>query len=321
MISVASRTEVTVARRRSRNKGRRLDGILLLDKPIGLTSNAALQEVKRLYRAQKAGHTGSLDPQASGLLPICFGEATKLSAYLLDADKAYEGTCKLGVITRTADAEGEVVETRPVEGIDEARVQDVLARFIGEIQQVPPMHSAVKVNGQPLYKLAHQGLEIEREPRTVTIHELEMTRLEGDELDIRLRCSKGTYVRALAEEIGEALGCGAHLSALRRTRAGPFHIDEAVSLTELETLAESGLAALDARLLPMETALADWPAVRLSDNSAWYLTQGQPVLVPQAPTSGWVRLYQGETRFLGVGQVLDDGRIAPRRLVGLGGRG
>jgi len=309
-----------VARRRSRNKGRRLDGILLLDKPIGLTSNAALQEVKRLYRAQKAGHTGSLDPQASGLLPICFGEATKLSAYLLDADKAYEGTCKLGVITRTADAEGEVVETRPVEGIDEARVQAVLARFIGEIQQVPPMHSAVKVNGQPLYKLAHQGLEIEREPRTVTIHELEMTRLEGDELDIRLRCSKGTYVRALAEEIGEALGCGAHLSALRRTRAGPFHIDEAVSLAELEALAESGLEALDARLLPMETALADWPAVRLSDNSAWYLTQGQPVLVPQAPTSGWVRLYQGETRFLGVGQVLDDGRIAPRRLVGLGGR-
>ena len=309
-----------MARRRSRNKGRRLDGILLLDKPIGLTSNAALQEVKRLYRAQKAGHTGSLDPQASGLLPICFGEATKLSAYLLDADKAYEGTCKLGVITRTADAEGEVVETRPVEGIDEARVQAVLARFIGEIQQVPPMHSAVKVNGQPLYKLAHQGLEIEREPRTVTIHELEMTRLEGDELDIRLRCSKGTYVRALAEEIGEALGCGAHLSALRRTRAGPFHIDEAVSLAELEALAESGREALDARLLPMETALADWPAVRLSDNSAWYLTQGQPVLVPQAPTSGWVRLYQGETRFLGVGQVLDDGRIAPRRLVGLGGR-
>lgn len=309
-----------MARRRFKNKGRRLDGILLLDKPIGLTSNAALQEVKRLFKAQKAGHTGSLDPQATGLLPICFGEATKLSAYLLDADKAYEGTCKLGVITRTADAEGEVVERRPVEGVDEARVRTVLESFLGEIQQVPPMHSAVKVNGQPLYKLAHQGLEIEREPRTVHIHELEMTRLEGDELDIHLRCSKGTYVRALAEEIGTALGCGAHLSALRRTQAGPFHLDDAVSLSELERLAEAGTAALDVHLLPMETALEQWPAVRLSDNSAYYLSQGQPVLVPQAPTSGWVRLYQGESRFLGVGQVLDDGRIAPRRLVGTGGR-
>jgi len=309
-----------VARKRFKNKGRRLDGILLLDKPIGLTSNAALQQVKHLFRARKAGHTGSLDPQASGLLPICFGEATKLSAYLLESDKAYEGTCKLGVITRTADAEGEVVETRPVAGVDEARVREVLASFLGEIQQIPPMHSAVKVNGQPLYKLAHQGLEIEREPRTVHIYELEMTRLEGDELDIRLRCSKGTYVRALAEEIGTALGCGAHLSALRRTQAGPFHIEDAVSLAELEHEAEADREALDAHLLPMETALEDWPAVRLSDNSTYYLTQGQPVLVPQAPTSGWVRLYQGEERFLGVGQVLDDGRIAPRRLVGTGGR-
>ncbi len=302
---------------RKRARGRRIDGILLLDKPVGITSNAALQQVKRLYRARKAGHTGSLDPQASGLLPICLGEATKLSGFLLDADKRYEGTCRLGVRTTTADAEGEVVETRPVPPLSEARVREVLARFTGEIQQVPPMHSAVKVNGQPLYKLAHQGLEVERKPRTVTIYELELTRLAGDELDIRMRCSKGTYVRTLAEEIGEVLGCGAHLAALRRTAVGPFDVADAIPLAELERLAEAGgLEALDARLLPMEAALADWPAVTLTANSAYYLRQGQPVLVPQAPTSGWVRLFGEDQGFLGVGQVLDDGRIAPRRLVG-----
>lgn len=301
-----------------RSQGRKVNGILLLDKPVGITSNAALQTVKRLFNARKAGHTGSLDPQASGLLPICFGEATKMSGYLLDADKCYEGTCKLGVRTITGDAEGNVIETRPVRETDAAGVEQVLARFRGEIEQVPPMHSAVKVNGQPLYKLAHQGLEIERKARTVTIYELEAIRLEGDELDIRMRCSKGTYVRTLAEDIGEALGCGAHLSALRRTAAGPFNIEDAVSLAQLERLAEDGPAELDKLLLPMEHALQNWPAVTVTDNSAYYLAQGQAVLVPQAPTSGWVRLFAGNERFLGVGQVLEDGRIAPRRLVSAG---
>lgn len=307
---------------RRRPRGRNVDGILLLDKPLGMTSNAALQAVKRLFRAAKAGHTGNLDPLATGLLPICLGEATKISGFLLDSDKTYLGTIRLGITTRTADAEGEVLETRPVPALDEAQVNEVLARFTGEIRQVPPMHSAVKVNGKPLYKLAHQGLEIEREARTVTIHALKLLRLEGDELDIELRCSKGTYVRTLAEEIGEALGCGAHLSALRRTGSGPFDVEQAITLDELERLAEEGgLEALDARLLPIEQALSDWPVISLTPNSAHYVQQGQPVQVPRAPTSGWVRLQREDGRFLGVGHILEDGRVAPKRLIRAGGNG
>ncbi len=303
---------------RRRNRGRNVNGILLLDKPLGVTSNAALQQVKRLYRAAKAGHTGNLDPLATGLLPICFGEATKISSFLLDSDKRYVGTIKLGVITRTADAEGEVLETRPVGDYSEAQIREVLDRFTGQIEQVPPMHSAVKVNGTPLYKLAHKGLEIERKPRTVTIHSIELLRHEGDELEIEIHCSKGTYVRTLAEEIGEALGCGGHLSALRRTASGPFTLDEAVTMEQIEAAAEEGNAALDALLLPIERALDDWPAVNLTDNSAYYVQQGQPVLVPQAPTSGWVRLHRPDGGFLGVGHILDDGRVAPKRLIKAG---
>jgi tRNA pseudouridine55 synthase len=292
-----------------------VDGILLLDKPVGLTSNSALQQVKRLFNAQKAGHTGNLDPLASGLLPICFGEATKMSAFLLDADKEYIGTCKLGVRTSSADAEGEVIETRPVPVLDRARVLAVLDTFTGEISQIPPMHSALKVQGQPLYKLAHQGIEVERQPRQVTIYEIELLRLEGDELEIRVHCSKGTYIRTLAEDIGEALGCGAHLSALRRTLAGPFHLEGAVTIEEVQFALSQGDEAMDALLLPMEEALADWPAVRLSENAAYYLGQGQAVMVPQAPTEGWVRLFRGDDGFMGVGNILDDGRVAPKRLV------
>ncbi|MGE0081266.1 MAG: tRNA pseudouridine(55) synthase TruB [Thiohalomonadaceae bacterium] len=301
--------------RHQRGRGRNINGILLLDKPVGLGSNAALQEVKRLFDARKAGHTGNLDPLASGLLPICLGEATKLSAFLLDADKIYTGTCKLGVRTTTADAEGEVIETRPVGGFDEARVREVLESFTGEITQIPPMHSAVKHQGQPLYKLAHQGIEVERKPRTVHIHELRLVRFEGDELEIYVHCSKGTYIRTLAEEIGEALGCGAHLSALRRNAAGPFRLEGAVTLDELRRTAAAGLEALDALLLPMEEALSDWPVVQLSDTAAYYLSQGQAVLVPQAPTRGWVRLFREGQGFIGVGSILDDGRVAPKRLV------
>jgi len=301
-----------------RPKGRKLNGILLLDKPVGITSNAALQQVKRLYQARKAGHTGNLDPLASGLLPVCFGEATKLSAFLLDADKRYEGVIKLGVTTTSADAEGEVLETRPVGELSRERVQEVLESFIGDIEQIPPMHSAVKVKGQPLYKLAHQGIEIDRKPRRVRIHEIELIRMAGDEVEIFVHCSKGTYIRTLAEDIGEALGCGAHLSGLRRTGAGPFREEEgAVTLEQVRTTAEQGLDALDELLLPMDTALADWPAVQLSDNAAYYIGQGQPVLVPQAPTSGWVRLVGADEHFFGVGNILDDGRVAPKRLLNL----
>jgi len=300
---------------RERSQGREINGILLLDKPIGMTSNAALQTVKRLFKASKAGHTGNLDPLATGLLPICFGEATKISGFLLDSDKRYIGTCKLGIRTRTADAEGEILETRPVGDISERQVQAVLEGFVGQIEQVPPMYSAVKVNGTPLYKLAREGKEIERKSRRVTIYEVNLLRLEGDELEIDLRCSKGTYVRTLAEDIGEILGCGAHLSALRRTASGPFELEHAVTLPELEHLAENNLEALDELLLPMEEALSDWPMVNMSKNTAYYLQQGQAVQIPKAPTTGLVRLHRDDGKFLGIGQILEDGRVAPKRLI------
>ena len=300
---------------RRRPKGRDVDGILLLDKPIGMTSNAALQTVKRLFKASKAGHTGKLDHLATGLLPICFGEATKISSFLLDSDKHYIGTCKLGLRTSTADTEGEILETRPVGDINTRQVQAVLEGFIGQIEQIPPMYSAVKVNGTPLYKLAREGKEIERKSRRVTIYEINLLRLEGDELEIDLRCSKGTYVRTLAEDIGAALGCGAHLSALRRTASGPFELEHAVTLPELELLAESGFEALDELLVPMEEALFDWPMVNMSENTAYYLQQGQAVQIPKAPSTGWVRLHRDDGKFLGIGQILEDGRVAPKRLI------
>jgi tRNA pseudouridine55 synthase len=286
-----------------------------LDKPIGLGSNEALQIVKRLYEAQKAGHTGSLDRLASGMLPICFGEATKISGYLLNASKRYTATIALGVRTTTGDAEGEVIEERPVPELRCEDVERVLARFRGDIRQVPPMHSAIKRQGQRLYKLAHQGLVVEREPRDVTIHELVLTGRDARTLSIEVGCSKGTYIRTLAEDIGEGLGCGAHVCALRRVGAGPYTADEMSSLDAIRALAEQGHDALDAILIPMESALREWPSVRLTGDVAYYLRRGQAVLVPHAPTRGWVRITGPEKRFIGVGEVLDDGRIAPRRLV------
>ena len=294
---------------------RRVNGILLLDKPSGMTSNAALQAVKRLYCARKAGHTGSLDPLATGLLPLCFGEATKVSGFLLDADKRYRVVCKLGERTTTADAEGEVVEQRPVEGVTEARLHEVLEGFVGEIEQIPPMYSAVKHKGERLYKLARQGVEVEREARRVDIHSLELRDFHTPVFEIDVHCSKGTYVRTLVEDVGELLGCGAHVTALRRLAVGPFDDSQMIDMTTLEATVADSMAALDKLLLPMESGLAQWPGVRLSGDAAFYLRQGQPVLVPQAPTEGWVRLYEGESHFLGMGEILDDGRVAPRRLM------
>jgi tRNA pseudouridine55 synthase len=294
---------------------RRVNGILLLDKPQGMTSNAALQVVKRLYQARKAGHTGSLDPLATGLLPLCFGEATKVSGFLLDADKRYRVVCRLGERTTTGDAEGEVVEQRPVEGVTEARLRQVLEGFVGEIEQIPPMYSAVKHKGERLYKLARQGVEVEREARKVDIHSLELLDFSIPVFEIDVHCSKGTYVRTLVEDIGEQLGCGAHVTALRRLAVGPFDDSQLIDMEALEAKAAEGMAALDKLLLPMESGLSQWPGVRLSGDAAFYLRQGQPVLVPQAPTEGWVRLYEGESRFLGMGEILDDGRVAPRRLM------
>lgn len=304
---------------RRRPAGRDVTGILLLDKPVGLTSNDALQRVKRIYRAAKAGHTGSLDPLATGLLPVCLGAATKFSAYLLDADKRYRVRVHLGVTTSTADAEGEVVERLPVEGVDATRIEQVLARFRGEIDQLPPMYSAVKHGGERLYKLARQGLEVERQLRRIQIFALDLIRIELPEIELDVHCSKGTYVRTLAEDIGRELGCGGHVSALRRTGVGPY--EEAtfgfVTLEQLRALAEEEGAAprLDALLLPLESALGHRPAVRLAADATFYLQQGQAVLVPQAPTKGLVRLYDGAQRFLGVGEILDDGKVQPKRLM------
>lgn len=308
---------------RRRSKGRNVNGILLLDKPSGLSSNMALQIVKRLFNANKAGHTGSLDPLASGLLPICLGEATKVSGFLLDADKHYQVRCKLGEKTTTADAEGEVIETRPVPPLDATALDAVLARFRGAIEQIPPMYSAVKHQGQRLYKLARDGVEVERAPRPVTIHELTLLNLDPPCFDIDVRCTKGTYVRTLAEDIGEALGCGAHVTVLRRLGVGAYGAEGMLDLDGLRALVPideqadpaQRFAALDARLLPIESALEQWPDVKLSADAAFYLQQGQPVLVPHAPTSGWVRLYAADRQFLGMGQILDDGRVAPKRLM------
>lgn len=302
-----------------RRRGRPVDGILVLDKPFGLSSNHALQTVKRLYFAAKAGHTGSLDPLATGVLPLCFGEATKFSQYLLDADKAYTSTFVLGTTTDTGDAEGKVVETRPAAHISEADVAGALGQFRGEIEQVPSMYSAIKQDGQPLYKLARQGVEVERQPRRVVISTLELRAFRGGEapeVDIYLECSKGTYVRSIAEDLGRALGCGAHVSALRRTRAGPFTLEDSVTLGTLEALkANEQLRQMDELLLPADTALQGLPLVRLSESSGFYMRQGQPVMVPNAPCDGMVRVALETGEFLGVGEILDDGRVAPRRLI------
>ncbi|HBC56490.1 MAG TPA: tRNA pseudouridine(55) synthase TruB [Gammaproteobacteria bacterium] len=302
--------------RKRRQSGRDLSGVFLLDKPSGITSNAALQRVKRLFYAQKAGHTGSLDPLASGLLPICFGEATKFSGFLLESDKEYETVVKLGVKTNSGDAEGEIIEERAVGNYSLADIESVLKDFRGEIQQVPSMFSAIKQNGQRLYKLAHKGIEVEREPRTIQIYELTVKSYQSGLLYLKVVCSKGTYIRTLVENIGDDLGCGAHVLNLCRNQVGAFSLKQATSLEDLESMKDSG-GSLDSLLLPMESALVDWPDIRLSEHSAFFLRQGQPVVVPHAPTEGWVRLYQGAQDFIGVGKILDDGRVAPKRLVSL----
>lgn len=296
-------------------RGRNLTGILLLDKSSGMTSNAALQAAKRLFRARKAGHTGSLDPLATGLLPVCFGEATKLSGFLLEADKRYRAVIRLGVRTITGDSEGEVIGGGDIAGLDRARIEEAVAGFRGELQQVPPMHSAIKQNGVPLYKLAHQGIEVERQPRAVTVYRFEVMEYAGDRLEVEVDCSKGTYIRVLADELGERLGCGAHICGLRRTGVGAFDQHSMITLDRLEELAAAGPEALDAVLVSMESALAQWPDVRLPKDVAYFLIRGQPVFVPHAPSRGLVRIYTREDRFLGVGHILDDGRVAPKRLV------
>lgn len=293
---------------------RDVSGILLLDKPPGGTSNQVLQRVKWLFAARKAGHTGSLDPLATGVLPLCLGEATKISGFLLNADKRYRVWCRLGTVTDTADADGRVVSEHTVPALDTATVDAALAGLVGEQDQLPPMYSAVKHNGERLYRLARRGEAVDREPRRITIHALERVALEGDTVVVDVHCSKGTYVRTLAEAIAEALGTGGHVSALRRTGLGPFAGQPLVTLEQVEAAAESGVAALDALLLPPEAGLADWPDVSLDPDSAHFVCHGQAVFVPRAPRAEWVRLF-GPRGFLGMGVIQDDGRVAPRRLM------
>ncbi|CAB1368689.1 tRNA pseudouridine(55) synthase TruB [Denitratisoma oestradiolicum] len=289
---------------------RPVDGVLLLDKPTGLTSNAALQKARWLLNAAKAGHTGTLDPLATGLLPLCFGEATKFAGELLDADKAYRATIRLGVTTDTADAEGHVLETRPVE-VDQARLEAVLASFRGGIEQIPPMHSALKRDGKPLYEYARQGIELERKPRRITIHALELLSLEGELAVIDVACSKGTYVRTLAADIGALLGCGAHLAALRRTRIGGLRVEDAVALDVFEALT---LEARDRCLAPPDTLLAELPVATLNAAETERVLHGQGVRWEGRSGDRW-RYYGINGAFLGLGELSTDGWLNPRRLI------
>lgn len=290
---------------------KQVDGVLLLDKASGMTSNDALQKARRLFSAAKGGHTGTLDPMATGLLPLCFGEATKFSADLLDADKTYEADVKLGITTDTGDAEGQVLTNAAVT-TSIADVERLLPRFTGPIKQVPPMHSALKRDGRPLYELARQGIEVEREARDVTIHALDMLGLEGDVLRLRVSCSKGTYIRVLAADIGQALGCGAHLTALRRTRVGDLVLERSVTLSQLELQDE---VQRGTHLLPVDALLQSLPAVHLAAAEANRFSHGNPVTLPTG-LLGKIRVY-AEGRLLGVGEPGPGSLLWPKRLVQL----
>lgn len=309
--------------RKRQAKGRPVDGILILDKPPGLTSNEALQKVKYLFYAAKAGHTGSLDPLATGVLPICLGEATKFTQFLLEADKVYRSTFSFGVATETGDSDGDVVKRVDASALTADKLATVLPGFRGEIEQVPSMYSALKHKGQPLYKLARQGIEVEREARKAMIHRFDLLDFRSGEVaeaDVEIHCSKGTYIRTISEDIGKVLGLGAHVSSLRRRAAGPFNLDEAVTLPQLEVLGEGKRAEdLDFLLRPLDAAVSDRLAVELPESAAWYFRRGQPVMTPSvyrtAEEGDIVRIFRDDGDFLGVGEVLDDGRVTPRRLV------
>ena len=302
-----------------RRKGRQVSGLLVLDKPGGITSNAALQRAKRLFGAAKAGHTGSLDPLATGVLPICFGEATKFSQFLLDADKAYTSTFMLGVGTDTGDAAGDMLAQASASHITLDTTARAMAALTGPIKQVPPMYSALKVDGRPLYKLARAGEHVERQPRPVNILRFDLLAFQAGEiatLEVAVQCSKGTYIRVLAEDLGAALGLPAHVSALRRCQSGPFDLSTARTLDQLSRQREEGSEeALDTLLAPIEACMPHLPRVELSEAATFHMRKGQPVVVPNGPQSGMVRIADAGGAFLGVGQVREDGKLAPRRLL------
>ncbi|MEB6337121.1 tRNA pseudouridine(55) synthase TruB [Serratia rhizosphaerae] len=307
---------------RPRRRGRDIHGVLLLDKPQGLSSNDALQKVKRCYNANRAGHTGALDPLATGMLPICLGEATKFSQFLLDSDKRYRVIARLGQRTDTSDADGQIVQERPV-NITQQQLDAALETFRGDIQQVPSMYSALKYQGKKLYEYARQGIEVPREARSITVYELKFIRWEGDELELEVHCSKGTYIRTITDDLGELLGCGAHVIYLRRLQVAKYPIERMVTLEQLNTLLEQAQAEgvapgelLDPLLMPMDSPCADFPEVNLLPAVAGYVKQGQPVQAAGAPASGMVRITEGDAhKFIGVGEIADDGRVAPKRLV------
>ncbi|MEW5968229.1 MAG: tRNA pseudouridine(55) synthase TruB [Pseudomonadota bacterium] len=288
-----------------------MNGVLLLNKPVGITSNAALQKAKWLLNAKKAGHTGTLDPFADGLLPLCFGETTKFSAYLLESDKRYRAVMQLGVTTTTGDPEGEILSTREVHA-SRADIEAVLPRFTGEIEQIPPMHSALKHQGRPLYEYARAGIEIDRPPRQVTIRALDLIECAPPRVVLDVQCSAGTYIRTLAQDIGAALGCGAHLTALTRTAAGGFVLDDAHTLAELDALDAGQRTAL---LQPADCLVAHLPATALDDAGTRALCQGRSLAHPAAP--GLTRVYAPDGIFLGLAEAVD-GQLVPRRLVATG---
>lgn len=308
---------------RKRNYGRPVHGVLLVDKSPGLSSNAVVQRVKRLFFANKAGHTGALDPLATGVLPVCLGEATKFSQYLLDADKAYESVFCLGVRTDTCDSDGAVVEQHDAAALTHKQVELALNEFRGEIQQVPPMYSALKRNGQPLYKLARAGIEVEREARCVTIHQLDLLSFEAGVhplLKVRVRCTKGTYIRSIAHDLGQLLNCGAHVAQLRRTQTGAFDVQAAVTLEQLEAERNEGNPQiLDHHLLAMDAPVESLPKIELDSDSSFYFGRGQAIMDTEVYRIGQegdtVRVFCPENGFLGLGEITDDGRVAPKRLV------
>jgi len=305
-----------------RPKGRFIDGILLLDKDTGMSSNFALQRVKRFFNANKAGHTGALDPLATGMLPICLGEATKFSQHLLEADKRYLVTAKLGERTDTSDSDGEVVQTRSV-NITQALLDDKLAFFRGTTQQIPSMYSALKYQGQPLYKYAREGIEVPRESRPITVFELNFIKLEGDELTLDIHCSKGTYIRTIIDDLGEMLGCGAHVIMLRRTQVAEYPYEKMVTLAQLEALLEQSYrqdvapkTLMDPLLLSMDSAVAKFPEINLPDTMLYYVMQGQAIQAAGLKPDELVRITIGdERRFVGIGTMNDDGLLAPKRLI------
>ncbi len=300
-----------MGRRNKPRGGVAVDGMLLLDKPPGATSNQALQHAKRLLNANKAGHTGSLDPIATGLLPLCFGETTKISELFLTADKEYWTRIQLGVHTDTGDRAGQVQRRASVD-FSRPQLLAALARFRGQFAQIPPMHSALKHNGQPLYRFARKGVTVERAPRTVTVYALSLQEWHEDTLELTLCCSRGFYVRTLATELGEVLGCGAHVSELRRTAVGNFSIEHAVTIAQLEALGAPH--ERQRLLLPTEQSVAHLPAVHLPESLASYLCRGRTIRAASAPPDGWVRVYSDRDGFLGLGEIAEPGKITPRRL-------